>query len=105
MIKVITDSASDIVENKRENLVILPITITFGGPDWHFRCPPHVLHYCILLPQYWRSARFPTVGKARGSRQGNNLLAEQIRLTGGIDFGKPFFLGYTGLSDAMLRLQ
>ena len=30
MIKVITDSASDIVENKRENLVILPITITFG---------------------------------------------------------------------------
>ena len=43
------------------------------------------------------------LGKARGSKQGNNLLAEQIRQTGGIDFGKPFFLGYTGLSDAMLR--
>ena len=43
------------------------------------------------------------LGKARGSKQGNNLLAEQIRQTGGIDFGKPFVLGYTGLSDAMLR--
>lgn len=43
------------------------------------------------------------LGKARGSKQGNNLLAEQIRQTGGIDFGKPFVLGYTGLSDSMLR--
>ena len=43
------------------------------------------------------------LGKARGSKQVNNLLAEQIRQTGGIDFGKPFVLGYTGLSDAMLR--
>lgn len=43
------------------------------------------------------------LGKARGSKQGNNLLAEQIRQTGGIDFGKPFVLGYTGLSDAMMR--
>lgn len=43
------------------------------------------------------------LGKARGSKQGNNLLAEQIRQTGGIDFEKPFVLGYTGLSDAMLQ--
>lgn len=43
------------------------------------------------------------LGKARGSRQGNNLLAEQIRQTGGVDFGKPYVLGYTGLDDAMLQ--
>lgn len=43
------------------------------------------------------------LGKARGSKQGNNLLAEQIRQVGGIDFGKPFVLGYTGLSDAVLQ--
>ena len=30
MIKVITDSASDIVDHQREDLVILPVTITFG---------------------------------------------------------------------------
>lgn len=43
------------------------------------------------------------LGKARGSRQGNNLLAEQIHQVGGIDFQKPFVLGYTGLSDAVLQ--
>ena len=43
------------------------------------------------------------LGKARGSRQGNNLLAEQIRQTGGIDFEMPFVLGYTGFSDVMLQ--
>lgn len=43
------------------------------------------------------------LGKARGSKQGNNLLAEQIRQTGGIDFGKPFVLGYTGLGDSLLQ--
>ncbi len=43
------------------------------------------------------------LGKARGSRQGNNLLAQQIQQAGGIDFEKPFYLGYTGLSDALLK--
>lgn len=43
------------------------------------------------------------LGKARGSRQGNNLLTEQISQTGGIDFQKPFFLGYTGFSDELLK--
>ena len=43
------------------------------------------------------------LGKARGSKQGNNLLAEQIRQVGGIDFDKPFVLGYTGMSDLVLQ--
>ena len=43
------------------------------------------------------------LGKARGSRQGNNLLVQQIQKAGGVDFGKPLLLGYTGLSDALLR--
>lgn len=43
------------------------------------------------------------VGKARGSRQGNNLLAEKIRACGGIDFDLPILLGYSGLSDACLQ--
>ena len=43
------------------------------------------------------------LGKARGSKQGNNLLAEQIRQVGGIDFEKPFVIGYTGMSDAVLQ--
>ena len=43
------------------------------------------------------------LGKARGSKQGNNLLCEEIKKAGGIDFSMPHFLGYTGLSDALLQ--
>ena len=43
------------------------------------------------------------LGKARGSRQANNLLVQEIGKAGGVDFAKPLLLGYTGLSDALLR--
>ena len=43
------------------------------------------------------------VGKARGSRQGNNLLVEKIHACGGIDFSLPILLGYTGLTDVFLK--
>lgn len=43
------------------------------------------------------------LGKARGSKQGNNLLVAEIEKAGGVDFGKPLLLGYTGLSDALLQ--
>ena len=43
------------------------------------------------------------LGKARGSRQGNNLLVQEIEKTGGIDFDLPILLGYSGLSDALLK--
>ena len=42
------------------------------------------------------------LGKARGSRMGNNLLVQEIGKAGGVDFAMPLLLGYTGLSDAML---
>ena len=43
------------------------------------------------------------LGKARGSRQGNNLLVQEIEKAGGVDFSKPVLLGYTGLSDVLLK--
>lgn len=43
------------------------------------------------------------LGKARGSKQGNNLLVQHIKTSGGIDFQKPYFLGYTGLSDTLMQ--
>lgn len=42
------------------------------------------------------------LGKARGSKMGNNLLVQEITKAGGVDFSMPLLLGYTGLSDAML---
>ena len=43
------------------------------------------------------------LGKARGSKQGNNLLVSEINKAGGVDFTKPVLLGYTGLSDVLLQ--
>lgn len=42
------------------------------------------------------------LGKARGSKQGNNLLVQEIEKAGGVDFSRPVLLGYTGISDALL---
>ena len=42
------------------------------------------------------------LGKARGSKMGNNLLVQEIDKAGGIDFDKPVLLGYSGISDALL---
>lgn len=43
------------------------------------------------------------LGKARGSKMGNNLLVQEIDKAGGIDFTKPVLLGYSGISDALLQ--
>ena len=43
------------------------------------------------------------LGKARGSKQANNLLAQEIEKCGGVDFQKPVLLGYTGMSDVLLQ--
>lgn len=50
-----------------------------------------------------RQGEVVVLGKARGSRQGNNLLAAQIDAAGGVDYDKPVLLGYSGLSDALLQ--
>lgn len=42
------------------------------------------------------------LGRARGSKTGNNLLVKEIEKAGGVDFSKPVLLGYSGISDALL---
>ena len=42
-------------------------------------------------------------GKARGSKNAGNALVTQINARGGIDFTKPYRVGYTGLSDHLLK--
>ena len=43
------------------------------------------------------------IGKARGSKNGHNMLMEFIRKSGGIDYSKPTCLAYSGFSDEMLK--
>lgn len=43
------------------------------------------------------------LGKARGAKQGNNLLELEIGKAGGVDFTMPVLLGYSGTDPSMLR--
>lgn len=43
------------------------------------------------------------LGKARGSKVGNNLLMKMVQETDGIDFSMPYATAYSGLDDFMLK--
>ncbi len=43
------------------------------------------------------------VGKARGSKNGSNLLMRFVEQSGGIDFDMPYTLAYSGLDDTLLQ--
>lgn len=50
-----------------------------------------------------RDGEVVMLGKARGSRNGSNLLVQEIQKAGGVDFTRPYRLGYTGLDDSLLQ--
>ena len=50
-----------------------------------------------------KNGKLEMAGKARGSKNGQNLLREKIHETGGIDYSMPLCVAYTGLSDAILK--
>lgn len=50
-----------------------------------------------------QDGKFAMLGKARGSKNANNLLNEYIHKAGELDLTKPLCIGYTGLSDSLLR--
>ena len=43
------------------------------------------------------------VGKAMGSKKGNNLLTQMIEKSGGIDFGMPYATAYSGWMTVCCR--
>lgn len=43
------------------------------------------------------------IGKARGSKNGNNLLTRFVEKSGGINFDMPYMLAYSGLDDTLLQ--
>lgn len=43
------------------------------------------------------------VGKARGSKNGHNMLRKEIFNYGGVDFALPYCAAYTGLSDHLVK--
>lgn len=49
-----------------------------------------------------KEGKIVVLGKARGSKSGNNMLMEQVNQSGGINFDYPIALGYSGMSQAKL---
>lgn len=43
------------------------------------------------------------LGKARGARQGNHLLDQEVQKFGGVDFSMPLMVGYTGSDASQLQ--
>lgn len=43
------------------------------------------------------------LGKARGSKNANNLLTTQIKEAGGVDFTMPYSVAYSGLDSSMIE--
>lgn len=43
------------------------------------------------------------LGKARGSKNANSLLAQQIENAGGVDYDMPYALAYSGLDDTAIQ--
>ena len=50
-----------------------------------------------------RDGEIKVIGKARGSRQGNNRRGQEIAAAGGAEFTMPLLLGYTGMTDVLLQ--
>ena len=50
-----------------------------------------------------REGEVVVMGKARGSKNGNNMLMQFVKDHGGIDFSMPFGISWTGISDVMVR--
>lgn len=49
------------------------------------------------------SGEIKVLGKARGSRQSDNMLTDFIKKKGGADFSMPVMLAYSGTDDALLK--
>ena len=64
-----------------------------------------LVEYALRLVDEGRSASqiAAAVEAVRGSKNGRNLLNQKVEKAGGIDFSMPLALGYTGLSDAVLK--
>ena len=102
-------SASEIaslVESARERLVLLALLDTLEYLKRGGRIPKSVGTIGELLsikPVVGvRDGEVVMLGKARGSKNGRNLLHQEVEKNG-IDFAMPVLIGYSGLSDKLLR--
>ncbi len=102
-------SAEDIVkklEKERENIQVIALlnTLEYLKKGGRISAAAAVAGSLLAIKPVLslRNGAIEMLGKARGSKQGNNLLVQEIEKAGGIDFEKPILLGYTGISNDLL---
>ena len=97
---------ASMVESARERLVLLALLDTLEYLWRGGRIPKSVGAIGELLsikPVIGvRDGEVVMLGKARGSKNGRNLLHQEVEKNG-IDFAMPVLIGYSGLSDKLLR--
>ena len=97
---------ASMVESARERLVLLALLDTLEYLRRGGRIPKSVSAIGELLsikPVIGvRDGEVVMLGKARGSKNGRNLLHQEVEKNG-IDFAMPVLIGYSGLSDKLLR--
>lgn len=97
---------ASMVESARERLVLLALLDTLEYLKRGGRIPKSVGTIGELLsikPVVGvRDGEVVMLGKARGSKNGRNLLHQEVEKNG-IDFTMPVLIGYSGLSDKLLR--
>lgn len=97
---------ASMVESARERLVLLALLDTLEYLRRGGRIPKSVGAIGELLsikPVVGvRDGEVVMLGKARGSKNGRNLLHQEVEKNR-IDFGMPVLIGYSGLSDKLLR--
>ena len=97
---------ASMVEAARERLVLLALLDTLEYLRRGGRIPKSVGAIGELLsikPVIGvRDGEVVMLGKARGSKNGRNLLHQEVEKNG-IDFAMPVLIGYSGLSDKLLR--
>ena len=97
---------ADRIEKEREKIVIVALVDTLeylkkgGRISKTLAFAGGVLNIKPVLS--FVKGEINVLGKARGSKQGNNLLVQEIEKAGGVDFSMPVLLGFTGISDALL---
>lgn len=100
------DEIASLVESARERLVLLALLDTLEYLKRGGRIPKSVGAIGELLsikPVVGvRDGEVVMLGKARGSKNGRNLLHQEVEKNG-IDFTMPVLIGYSGLSDKLLR--
>ena len=111
--RIILDSGADLKPSVQEKCILIPLSLRFADEEFldgvtiGYRTFYEKLVKCDTLSikpvAGIRDGEVALLGKARGSRQANNLLVKEIEKVGGVDFSKPVLLGYTGMSDVLLK--